>query len=433
MWIRRLNLNEDEKRAFTLHALYSTIEGVILGVIALNEFVFLKSLGGSNYLMSILFTFSMFVYTFLIPFNEFLKRVTNRRRFLRKIGIYTRLPLLLLLLFPRSEAAMTGSGYFHYIFLAIFLIYYLGNPIIHPTINFFLKSNYRHQNFGKLYSYSISLNKVILLVTTFLYGLLLDFDNYAYVYVFPMVAVLGVISVFLLSMIKYPKEIPEPAKKFGRSVRDSIKNMWVILKENKPYRHFEIAFMLYGFAFMTTYTVINIFFYEQLNLNYTSVAFYRNSYNILAIVLLPFMGPLLGKIDPRKFGVITFSSLILYIFFLMLTEYFPWHFEMYNIQVYYLLIFYIVFHGVFAATMVLLWNIGSAYFGPAQQAGTYQSIHLSLTGLRSIFSPLAGVFLYELYGFTVTFIVAMSSILIGIGVLIWSYHHEKRVEEEVIV
>ncbi|MDZ7740978.1 MAG: MFS transporter [Bacteroidota bacterium] len=303
MFLRKLNLTAQEQNAFRLHTAYTAIEGIILGVIALNEFVFLKSLHGSNYQMSFLFQFSMLVFTFLILFNEFIKRIKDRKKLLRITGIVTRAPLLLLIFFPHNEEAMQGDSVYHYIFLGIFLIYYFGNPIIFPNINFVLKSNYRHQNFGKLYSYSTTLNKIILLITTFVYGLLLDYDNYFYVYVFPVTAVLGIISVYLLSMIDYPREdIPEVKKTFWQSVGDSIMNMFGILKENKAYRHFEIAFMLYGFAFMSSYTVINIFWYDALNLNYTSVAFYRNSYNILAIILLPFFGKLLGILIPANSG-----------------------------------------------------------------------------------------------------------------------------------
>ncbi len=398
MKLRKLNLNKEESRTFKLHTLYSAIEGIILGVIALNEFVFLKSLHGSNYEMGFLFQFSVVVFTFLIFFNEFLKRVKDRRKLLRIVGITTRGALLCLIFFPRTGQAMDGSSYFHLIFLGIILVYYLGNPVIFPTINYYLKSNYRHQNFGKLYSYATSLNKVIMLITTFVYGLLLDADKYAYVYVFPVIAVLGIISIFLLSGIKYPDEKPEEFKLgFLKSVFNSISGMAGILKTNKPYLHFEISFMLYGLAFMISYPVINIFFYEALDLNYSSVAFYRNSYNILAIVLLPFAGKLLGDIDPRKFGVITYSSIILYILFLALTEFMPAYFDIFNIRIYYTMILYIMFHGVFAATMVLLWNIGSAYFAPSDQAGTYQSIHLSLTGIRSVFAPLLGVLFFELF------------------------------------
>jgi len=431
MKFRFKDLTAKEARTFKLHTLYNSIEGVILGVIALNEFVFLKSLHGSNYQMSFLFQFSVIVFVFLIFFNEYLQRVKNRKKFLRIVGIFTRAPLLILLFFPQNEQAISGNSVYHYVFLFVFFVYYFGNITIYPTINFFLKSNYRLHNFGKLYSYSTTVNKIVLLFSTFVYGLILDANNYNFVYVLPVISVLGMISVFILSKIEYPDEnIVLPKLSLIKSVRNSAGTMLNILKKNVGYRHFEIGFMFYGFAFMTTYTVVNIYFYEALDLNYSSVAFYRNAYNILAILILPFAGRILGKIDPRKFAVITFSSLMLYVFFLMMTQYFPYFTEIYNIQLYYTLIFYILFHGVFAATMVLLWNIGSAYFCKPSEAGTYQSIHLSLTGVRSIFAPLLGVLFYELFGFTFTFGLAMFVVFLGILLMIWSYKTDKKTNQQ---
>ncbi len=64
------NYSEQEKRTFQLHLIYSIIEGIILGVLALNEFVFIKSLRGSNYELGFLFQFSMVVFIFLVFINE---------------------------------------------------------------------------------------------------------------------------------------------------------------------------------------------------------------------------------------------------------------------------------------------------------------------------------------------------------------------------
>jgi len=421
----------EERRTFRLHLAYSIIEGVILGVLALNEFVFIKSLKGTNYELGILFQFSMLVFILLIFVNEFLKRIKRRRQFMRWIGIVTRFPLFLIVFFPRSEEAIDGNSYYHLLFLLIFLVYYLAALVVNPTINLLLKKNYSHQNFGKLYSYSTSVNKVIMLFTTFFYGLLLDYDNYAFVYVFPVVSVLGMTSIYLLSRIDYtPQESIVVKSSVMESVRNSIKNMLGVLKANKPYLHFEMSFMLYGFAFMITYAVTTIFFYNQLNLNYSSVAFYKNAYNILAIILLPVFGKLLGKMDPRKFGVITYSSLAIYLFFLMITEYFPAYFNLFEIKVYYTMIFYIIFHGLFAATMVLLWNIGSAYFGKDEEADIYQSTHLFLTGTRAIIAPLLGIFFYEQFGFTFTFSLAVVSALMAALLMVWSYKR-KQVNEGV--
>jgi len=407
--------------------IYMAIEGIILGVLALNEFVFIKSLQGTNYQLGFLFQFSMIIFLFLVFINAFLKRVRDRKILLQRTALLTRLPLLLVLFFPNHLEAILSQNIYHYIYLGLFLIYFSGNIIIYPNINYLLKTNYRHHNFGRLYSYATSFNKIIMLVITFLYGFLLDIDNYIFVYVIPLTGLLGVISGFVLaSMYTRDEDHYIPRKSILQSVSDSIKEMATILKKNVPYRHFEIGFMLYGFSFMISVTVITIYFYEALNLNYSSVAFYRNSYNILAIVLLPFTGKLLGNIDPRKFASIAYASIGAYIFCLMSTSWIPYHFEFFGITVYYTLILYIIFHGVFAATMVLLWNIGSAYFCDPEDSGTYQSLHLSLTGARAIFAPLLGVFFYELFGFTATFSLAIASILIAIWLMRWSYKRDLK-------
>lgn len=419
------NLNEAERFTFRLHLAYSILEGVVLGVLALNEFVFLKSLKGSNMQLGILFQFSMLVFIGLIFINELIRRTKNKASMLRKTAIITRLPLMLLIFFPRSEAGLDGDSIYHLIFLAIFLIYYLASPIIYPTINQFLKNTYRHENFGRLYSNATSINKVVMLVVTFAYGWWLDIDPYAFTWVYPAIAIIGVASVHLLSKIPYTDKDIVIRKSFKQAVIDSINRMVQLMSNNKPYLHFELGFMLYGFAFMSTVAVITIYYDEVLHLNYSSVAFYKNSYNILAIAILPFFGKLLGKIDPRRFAGITFGSMMLYIVALSLTQYFPAYVDIWKLKIYYMMLAYIFFHGVFAATMVLLWNIGSAYFGKDEDAGDLQSVHLSLTGIRAAFAPIVGIVFYQLFGFTITFSIAILCLFLAILLMIWSYKRNK--------
>jgi hypothetical protein len=420
------HLDDAEKKTFRLHLAYQAIEGIILGVLALNEYVFIKSIHGSSYQVGFLFQFSMLVFIFLVLFTELRKRVKNKKLLLRWVGLLTRLPLAGLLFFPSDPLAYSSGQFYHYIFLVIFLVYFLGNIIIYPAINVMLKTNYRHENFGKLYAYSTSANKLVMLLATFLYGMMLDKDFYVFRYVFPLVAVLGIISLYILSGIDVSKMVfVRQTHSVWTSVKLSVKGMYRILKDNKPYRDFELGFMGYGFAFMMTSPVINIFMNEGLHLNYSSVAFYKNAYNIIAIILLLFTGRWLGRMDPRKFAAYTFISLGFYIFFMMLSQYVPYSFDIGNIRVYYALILSYLAYGYFAATMVLLWNIGSAYFCKPEEADDYQSNHLFLTGVRSILAPILGVFFYETIGFTWTFIVGVIFSVFSSFILLNSYRKYK--------
>jgi hypothetical protein len=63
--------------------------------------------------------------------------------------------------------------------------------------------------------------------------------------------------------------------------------------------------------------------------------------------------------------------------------------------------------------MALTWSIGSAYFCKPEEAGTYQSIHLALTAIRAIAAPLLGMLFFQTWGFTVSFLIAMSCLLTG--------------------
>ena len=415
------SLDPKEKITFRYHLTYQSIDGIILGILAMNEFVFLKSIRGSSYELGFLLQFAALVFLFLVLFIEFRKRIRNKKRMLRITGLITRLPLVALFFFP-SFASAYESQFYHIVFLGIFLVYYLGNAIIYPSINVLLKTNYRHENFGKLYAYTSSLNKLIMLVITFAYGMLLDYNFYAFRYVFPVAALLGITSIFILTRIDDSKLVYIPGNEsLLVSIRKSIKNNLRILVINKPFRDFELGFMLYGFAYMTTEPVINMFFYEGLMLNYSSVAFYKNAYNIIAIILLLFTGRWIGKMDPRKFAALTFLSLLFYILFMMLAQYLPGHFYLGNIKIYYMLILSFASYGYFAGTMVLVWNIGSAYFCKPEEADDYQSNHLFLTGVRAIFAPLMGVWLFNMIGFTGTFSLAIGFLVLSMWTMYYSY------------
>lgn len=422
----KLDISPNEKGVFKLHLLFFIIQGVITGAFALNEFIFIKDLMGTNYQMSVLFQFSALVFLFSIFVSEFLRRIKNKKKMLRLAAIITHLPLITLVFFPTSETAYVNQNIYTYLFLAIFFTFYLNTIVILPTINQMLKNNYSHDNFGKLYSYSSLMNKVVIMFSTLGFGFLLDWDNYSFIYVYPILALLGISSVFLLSKIPYSDNITIK-RTFIKASVDSLKNTFTILKTNKPYLHFEMGFMLYGFAWMVTTAVVTIYFNEIFGMNHATYGFYKNGYNLLAILLLPYFGKLIGRIDPRKFGVFTFGSLMLYVVFIALAQYYPAYFQMGEIKFYYTLFVAYGFYGIFAATMALLWFIGSSYFCKKEEAGQYQSIHLTLTGVRSIFSFQIGIALYQILGYSITFGIAAFSLLLAVLLMYFSYRKDKLI------
>lgn len=415
-------MNKIEKKTFSLHLIYSVIDGCIKGCFIMNEFIFLRSIKGGEYQLGILFQFSMLLLLLAVVFNELLKRSKRKKRLLLGTAVVSHFPLLLTWFFPQEASPYMGSLIYQIFFLAVFFMYYLSTPLVLPTINLLLKNTYSHNNFGKFYSIASAVGRVCMLMATFSFGFLLDIDNYAFRYVYPTLAILGITGISLLTAIPYTTETVDTGKSgFWLSVKASISRMVNILKKNKPFTDFQVGFMLYGFAFMSTSAVITIFLESYLHLNYSSVAFYKNIFNVLAVVLMPICGRFLAKIEPRKFAIITFSSLALYIFFVGATEFFPAHFTYMGLEIYYMLLIAMFCFGIFTATMPLLWNIGSAYFCESRDAGDYQSIHLSMTGVRAAFAPIVGIFFYQISGFIGTWTVAILSLMAAVLLMIYSY------------
>ncbi|MGQ1783575.1 MULTISPECIES: MFS transporter [unclassified Saccharicrinis] len=416
-------LNSTERTTFKLHLFYSSIDGVARGALILNEFIFIKSLKGSNVQLAFLFQFSMVVFLFAMLANEVMRRYPNRKKLLRTVGIFTRLPLVIFSIFPAVNANTGLSPNFHFLFLGVFLLFYTSQIAVIPSINQYLKGNYRHENFGKLFSYSTTVNKVLMMVSIFTVGLLLDYNPNSYRIFYPMVGILGVVSIFQLTRIDFKQKVVPATTPISKALGDSFKRIFSILKNNTPFRHLEIGFILYGFAWMSTHAVITIFYKEALDLNYSSVSFYNNAYNLVAIAVLPLFGKLIGKNDPRRFGIITFGALMMFIIFTGLTEYFTGFNEIWGLKLYHMLLIAVVFNGFFMGSMPILWGIGSSYYCEPHEAADYQSVHLFLTGARALFAPIIGIQLYEYFGFSITYMVGIGFLVLAILLMIYS---EKR-------
>ncbi|MBS2097393.1 MFS transporter [Carboxylicivirga linearis] len=422
-------LNQTERKAFKYHIFYSIMEGVANGALVLNEFIFIKSLQGSNVQLAFLFQFSMVVFLFAMLANEVMRRYSNRKKFLRISGIITRLPLVGFALFPN----VTGEGLapvYHYLFLGVFLLFYTSKITVIPSINQYLKGNYQHDNFGKLFGYATTVNKIAIMISTFITGLLLDIDPNSYKWFYPLVGIFGVISVFQLTKMDFIQKFEAPTKPLWSAVGDSFIRIWRILKLNKPFRHMEYGFLMYGFAWMSTHAVITIFYKDALDLNYSSVAFYNNAFNLIAIMFLPLFGKLIGSRDPRRFAIITFGALMLFIFFTGLTEHVQVHTEILGVKIYYVLLLAVFFNGIFMGSMPILWGIGSSYFCQPDEAADYQSVHLFLTGLRAAAAPIIGIQLYEWFGFGTAFAFGVVFLMVAIVFMIYSERFFPRKQEQ---
>lgn len=412
-------LEKIEKKTFKLHFIYSIIEGIVVGVTLMNEFVFLRSLKGSEFLTGILFFVSVVVFLSLILFNELIRRSSDKRKLIRITALITRLPLMLFVFFP-NQLNETGNLTMHLVFILIFFFYFLGTTITLPTINLLLKDSYKNNNFGKLYGYSATANKMAVLLGTFVFGQMLYQNYFVFRFVYPSIGLLSILALFTLSTIPYKQTEIIIKNKLVTSLKNSIKRMYSILKKDKAFFHFELAFFSYGIAFMITSPVITFFLESYIKLSYAGISTYKAAAGIITVIALPLLGILSDKIDPRRFGIINFSAMLIYVLFIMITEYIQQYTILANIEIYYTLVIAFFAFGIFNAAGALSWNIGSSFFSKtANDSADYQSVHISLTGVRSLIAPI-GVLIYTIIGYKYTFGISIFFLILAIGILIVS-------------
>ena len=169
-----------------------------------------------------------------------------------------------------------------------FLFYFITRIVVIPSVNQYLKGNYRHENFGRLFGYSVTVQKVAMLLSTFTAGLLLDINPNSYKIFYPIVGILAMISVFQLTKIKFVQKEEIIHTPLWKTVHQLVIRIFQVLKFNKAFRHSEMGFKFFGFSWLSTNPIIDNFLEQALDLNYSSVAFYKNAFYIVTIAFFPF-------------------------------------------------------------------------------------------------------------------------------------------------
>jgi MFS family permease len=422
-----------ERRTFYLHIAYSILDGVCLGVLALNEFIFLKDIGASAFQVSLLFLIAAFVMPFSIFLTYFVSRVKNKKKMLIRVAFYTRMPLLLFLFFPTAINLLPYRQVFIALYLAIFTAYFLATPLILPVLNLLTKTIYRPNRFGRLFSYSLIINQLALFAVTIFFGKLLDWNTDSFRYVFPVFGLLGFYAIYLITLIPYkePKKTDIPrGKRFWRTVGRIYRDSVFILTKDKAFLDFERGMMAYGMGYNMALAVITVYLSERFLLNYTDIAFYKNIPIIVSIISFPLFGKVMDEGgDPRRFAILCFTFAALFYFFMIVAGIFPGEGMIAGHRIILFIFIGYILQGLFSASIALIWGIGATYFAPKEEAGRFHAVHLSLTGIRAIIAPVLGVIIYHFIGFYGTFAVIIILEILAIQIMWKSVKNVKRTGE----
>lgn len=410
-------LHSLEKKTFTLHLISQIFSGIAIGVVLLQDVILKKTLGGTDFQVMILSLLVSSSFLFSIYGSELVNRSRSRAKTILLIGITAKSFLIILPLFENPVyyiACIAVGAYLDALLLSIW--------------NIVFKHNYSEKNRSRLYSYATSFQTVFVLIVTTVSGYLLDMNSSVYKILFPAAGVFGILvywslaRMINLSMDDYSGKNKKQKTYYSlRLIKDiavlPLRNTARIFRENKPFLRFEAYFFLYGMAFMVLSPVIPVFLVDDLKLSYSPISFAKGLiFHSALIIFTPLMGRYHGTGNPAKFCGYVFSILALFPLVLVSAKHFVSMGLITDTDIVVYISFFIF--GFAMSGVTIAWALSSIFYAPKNEVSNYQAVHITLTGVRGIFSPALGYAVMKIFDIEYSFYLSALLFLLG-GIMMW--------------
>jgi MFS family permease len=404
-----------EKRTFQLHIAAQFFNGISLGFLLLQDIILKKSLEGTDFQIMLLAFLASTANLASIYGTEIVNRSRNRSRTIIRMGIAAKLFLVL--------APLFNNAIFYILCIAVSA--YLDAMLL-SSWNIVYKHNYSESKRSKLFSYVATIATIMILITSTVFGYFLDMNYSLYRICFPIAGLMGMLTYYNLSkMISLSMDdYLDPGKKslstFSSGLLKDIlilpiRDMLRIFKNNRPFLRFEFFFFLYGIAFMVILPAVPVFLVDHLGMSYAPISAAKGLVFHSALILFtPLMGRIHGSGNPTKFCGYIFLILALYPLLMIAAKYIGFagfHFD--KVMVVFAAHF---FFGLGMSGITIAWSLSTIYFAPVAEVSNYQAAHITLTGIRGIFSPVLGYAVMKIFAIEYTFLLSAVLFIIG-GIL----------------
>ena len=395
--------------------------GAFGGVFGLGMFALRRSLGAPEILVPLVIALGQ-VPWILAPSWQPLFSGMNRQRAFVVLGLLSKGPVLLVAFVGVVATGAAGSGEGDYgLFLLLLVLYYVGDAAYIPHRAALIASNYPTNVRGRMFGLLAMAAMVAQILASKSSGWVLDHDPQALRWLFPLAALIGIGGHVMLSRIRW--RAPRAAvaaggrglKAAGRAVARTWRDTSRVLRADKPFRTYELGFMLYGFGLNMSMSVLILFSEGVLGVSYDDWTSASGLANPLAYLLtVALLGRLVDRVGVVRLTIGSFALLALYFLLLPLVSGLTG-----------LVLTYVIF-GVSMAGVSLGWNLGPLHFAPPQRSHLYMSVHVALVAFRSTLGPLAGFAVYRLWSAHATFLCSAALVALGMLVLLRLDRHARR-------
>jgi MFS family permease len=261
-----------------------------------------------------------------------------------------------------------------------------------------LKQNLPAAQRDKVFSYMQAFGYLGGGLLPFALGWALDEWAFAWRLMFPIVALIGLSSLFWQISIKVKPTTPQsdPIIK-SHLLLSPWKSAWKVLYHNRSFAKFQAGFMLIGSGLMIIQPVLPVFFVDQLNLSYTEVG--------VAITLCKGIGFALGSPiwlkSIQSINIFLFGSIVA-----ILAMFFPIFLILAKFQTSWLFLAYLLY-GLMQAGNELSWNMsGPIFAGKEEDSSPFSSVNVMAVGIRGLFIPSIGALCLSQFGSSAVILVS---------------------------
>ena len=392
--MRFRNFSPVERHTATLLLWGALFNGVVQSLGQTQDIIARKALHAQDWqlmLMTMIWPISNF---FSIWWGRAFENSCHKSRLIFIAGIIGRLSLV------AAVWIVTMNQY-----LLLLALLFSSNSLLIPAQNSIYQRNITKHWRARLYGYTISLGMLVSVIFTYGAGRLLDVREESFRWILVVTGICGFITSALWASIRIQEPLTQKScekPRFKDLALDPIRRTLTLLKENKPFAAFERSFSIYGKGFIMMQPIIPIYMVDKLNLSYTNNFLAKGVLSQIGMLLL---SPMIGKLHDRlhPFRFISASFALLMVFPLLFISSSLWVGS--PIAVVIVFIAYLIF-GIAMTGVNIAWNMSSIFFAGKDDASMYQSVHVTMTGIRGLIAPVLGFTLLKVFNISVVFFVA---------------------------
>jgi MFS family permease len=400
--MRFKNLNPLEKQTARLLLASALFNGVVMSLNQTQDIIARKALHAQVWQLTVMTMIWPISNFFSIWWGRIFEKSQHKSRYFILVGIFGRLSLIYGLWLNGMNEFMLLLG-----------LMFSFNSLLIPAQNSIYQSNIESSRRAKVYGYTMSLGMLVAVIFTFFAGRMLDRNDQYFRIILAVTAICGLIASLLLSLVKIKKHesSTEPVPfSWQDALHDPIKRSLALLKTNKPFAAFERSFSIYGMGFIMVQPVLPIYLVDMLKLTYTGNFIAKGVISQIPILILsPYLGKWHDRLHPFRFICFFFGLLALFPALIIASALtLKWH--LLSVGLVYLA--FAIF-GIAMAGVNIAWNMGSIFFAGKEDASMYQSVHVTMTGIRGILAPMLGLLLLKTLGIISVFAVAVGFLMLA--------------------